>query len=562
MTKKHTLTDEAETTEMEDFADATYEEETVENVKAPGYRFFSVILLLIAVAGLLIAGMSKWFEAFKPLVTAGPGAWKASMLFVIIETFKGLFGGTSTVDFGLPADLPSYADNLEAVLSYVPLLIALAVVVSLVMTIAALASGKAAKGCFYVNAFFVFFSYGTMFVGMYGLRALCGAETLIDLTMAIIAGAALLVLIVNGLIKAKGFWVVNFLLLALGFASAYALFYETSYTLAQMDAAMGYNREGMELVSQICILVLSGLIMINCILAVFRLNARRGYGTICLLFLLQLAAAVAVTVVDITQNEVDPFWSNIMTLPGLLLLFSSLAAFLLALVGSAVRRGYKKAEAEFEEDEDTEEYEDLPELTDTTAEAPAAAAAAPAAETVPVVQQVYPAAPAANYPYPVTNIYMAAQPAPAPQPAPQAQPAPQPAPAPQQPASREMTEFEASMAALARGEQPAAKPAPQPAARPAAQPIPAPAPQPAAQQPAGKYTYDPFINSLTEEEKNEFGDLFISKKYGTSAYLPTYVIGGDNKDFFLKVFIYLGKFRTLISDSLLNKLYVYVNYGM
>ena len=109
-----------------------------------------------------------------------------------------------------------------------------------------------------------------------------------------------------------------------------------------------------------------------------------------------------------------------------------------------------------------------------------------------------------------------------------------------------MTEFEASMAALARGEQPAAKPAP----------------QPAAQQPAGKYTYDPFINSLTEEEKNEFGDLFISKKYGTNAYLPTYVIGGDNKDFFLKVFIYVGKFRTLISDSLLNKLYVYVNYGM
>ena len=37
--------------------------------------------------------------------------------------------------------------------------------------------------------------------------------------------------------------------------------------------------------------------------------------------------------------------------------------------------------------------------------------------------------------------------------------------------------------------------------------------------------------------------------------LPDYVVGGDNKEFFRKIFIYLGQYRDRIPDSLLAKMY-------
>ena len=74
-----------------------------------------------------------------------------------------------------------------------------------------------------------------------------------------------------------------------------------------------------------------------------------------------------------------------------------------------------------------------------------------------------------------------------------------------------------------------------------------------------QYTYDPFINTLTPSEKNEFGDVFIANMYGIHSYLPTYVIGGDNREFFQKVFIYLGRYRGYITQDLMEKIYAYVN---
>lgn len=204
----------------------------------------------------------------------------------------------------------------------------------------------------------------------------------------------------------------------------------------------------------------------------------------------------------------------------------------------------------------------------------------PAPGTTVIVQQ-----PAATQP--ATPIYavpfFAAPMAPAQQPAaaqPE-QPAPAPAEEPKPAAPAEdtpMSEFERSMAALARGIAP--EPAPAPAQAPgvtyqySSAPAPAYAPQsapyqaPAYSQPVAApkavydptpYTYDSFINMLTPQEKNEFGDLFIANRYGDLNYLPAYVIGGDNREFFRKVFIYLGKFRNHISPELLGKLYDYVS---
>jgi hypothetical protein len=39
--------------------------------------------------------------------------------------------------------------------------------------------------------------------------------------------------------------------------------------------------------------------------------------------------------------------------------------------------------------------------------------------------------------------------------------------------------------------------------------------------------------------------------------LPDYEVGGDNKEFFRKLFIYLGQYRDRMSQTLLMKMYQY-----
>ncbi len=71
--------------------------------------------------------------------------------------------------------------------------------------------------------------------------------------------------------------------------------------------------------------------------------------------------------------------------------------------------------------------------------------------------------------------------------------------------------------------------------------------------------FDAFLITLNEKEKNEFIDLYVLKCKGIMPEIPGYVVGGDNKDFFNKVFIYLGQYREKIPGDLLAKMY---NFSM
>ncbi len=68
-------------------------------------------------------------------------------------------------------------------------------------------------------------------------------------------------------------------------------------------------------------------------------------------------------------------------------------------------------------------------------------------------------------------------------------------------------------------------------------------------------SFDPFIAILNTEERNQFTELFILKFKGVMPEIPEYVVGGDNKEFFRKLFIYLGQYRDRIPDGLLSKIY-------
>ena len=68
-------------------------------------------------------------------------------------------------------------------------------------------------------------------------------------------------------------------------------------------------------------------------------------------------------------------------------------------------------------------------------------------------------------------------------------------------------------------------------------------------------SFDPFIAILDNEERKQFTELFILKWKGIMPEIPDYVVGGDNDEFFRKLFIYLGQYRDRIPDSLLAKIY-------
>jgi hypothetical protein len=84
--------------------------------------------------------------------------------------------------------------------------------------------------------------------------------------------------------------------------------------------------------------------------------------------------------------------------------------------------------------------------------------------------------------------------------------------------------------------------------------------QPVYTQPAPKKKYpsDKFIDTLTDTEKAEFSRLFLDDDL-TYDNIPVYVVQGDNEAFFSSIFLYLGKFRTILSDGLINKIYLQLN---
>ena len=68
-------------------------------------------------------------------------------------------------------------------------------------------------------------------------------------------------------------------------------------------------------------------------------------------------------------------------------------------------------------------------------------------------------------------------------------------------------------------------------------------------------SFDPFIATLNEDERNQFTEIFILRYHGMMPDIPDYQVGGDNAEFFRRIFIYLGQYRDRIPDALLAKIY-------
>ncbi|MGN0805140.1 MAG: hypothetical protein ACI4MS_07130 [Candidatus Coproplasma sp.] len=66
---------------------------------------------------------------------------------------------------------------------------------------------------------------------------------------------------------------------------------------------------------------------------------------------------------------------------------------------------------------------------------------------------------------------------------------------------------------------------------------------------------DKFLATLSEDEKNEFNEVFVAKSKGKIGNIPEYKVGEDNSDFFPAVFVYINRIRNICSDELLAKIY-------
>lgn len=519
-----------------------------------GYRVMALVLCLVAIGGLFLGLLGKFVSFLSPAIKAESlfgnqdAVLSSSALGLIIEWFSQLFKGTLGDFYSSALSLSASSFTQVLLMHAFILLIALSVVVSIVLAIVALASGKAAKKCMHAVAILTVLSYGSWFAFCYTISCIAvSAEGgqgfslwMFDIPAAIIAGVALLVLAITAIVEGKGRGVVNVVSLLLTLGTVFLFFFPETMTAAVSTMAIEgvLETKGTDLLFFISLLLVLALFAFNLYVSVIRTGAKKAYAFDCVRFGLQLIAVVLFVVSGLFVKELFGFESKTWLFSAKMfapisMIVATVLLFAIALTVTVALSLKKKRLAEARPVPVDETVTAVPEAQESAKE--------------PSTGFILVNAPVAEEPAAIETV---AAPA-----APETAAAPLLPPEPEAP----MSEFERRMQALAKGEAPAEE---------AEQPESVKYVYRAGQArssatsgdfaEAGQYTYDPFFGKLTAREKNEFGDLFISNKYGIQSYLPAYVIGGNNDEFFRKVFIYLGRFRRYISAELLDKLYRYV----
>ena len=476
-----------------------------------GYRLLAILVFLFTVGGLFlglapqIPGIGGVLGFLKPATRYSDGLFlSGSLLGHIAGKFAGF---TSYLDpiMGFLSNWTAGAKSIFELLVYA--MVAVAVVSALVCFIIACIpskTGKMTKNAAMCSAILAFLGYFGLFAWNYLWTVLGetpGFAGAFDLPSAIIAGIILVLLILTAIFRSKARGIMNMILLLFTLAAIFAVIYPATLPAIYVAGSLELIKTPSALFFGAALLFVLAMLTLTLIASVARLSKRK-YGFECFRFALLLVGVILMHVAFIVSNKESPwamFTSGMPQLiPTIVLLVASIGAFIIALL-CAILFGKKDKAAKAAKKEE--------------------AAATPAAEAAaPVV-----------------------------------------APAP-------LSAFERKMIVLA--EQGLPEDHPETEEEPAAEPVtftPRHALKKEEEEPEQSIydfencTYDPFISSLTNREKNEFGDVFIANKYGALSYLPVYVVGGDNSEFFRKVFIYLGRYRKNISSSLLDKMYQQIN---
>lgn len=312
-----------------------------------------------------------------------------------------------------------------------------------------------------------------------------------DIVLLAFAAAYFLIYFVLSAIRAGKASWLNLLLCLLTIGFAAALMYGVTECVKDLTVLFK-TKDAYKTV----IVVLFGVLAVALAISSFRMSRMKGYTFDLLRYILNFAIAIAAIVMTFIVKEFDS-----------LLLYAAIAAacalvqiILVSIVLSAKKKAAKKAAAKTVDETTTKSVEEAPEAQPVT-EAEMEKEAGVYAEAVRYEG------------YPETE-------------APEAQPLDAPAPQPYVFSHPEEEEVPANKSAAT-----------------------------ADYDFYNSRSFDPFIASLNSKEREQFTEIFILKYKGDTKNLPDYEVGGDNSEFFRKVFIYLGQYRDRIPDSLLGKMY-------
>ena len=460
--------------------------------------------LLLAVAGVAVVFL------LNVNVVVG-NAVKEMTLFTAI---KDLFGGASTSKlFGLPA-LATTACLAGIVAAIALYLLLLALALCVVFALVALFSGKKAPALVRLVAFFFTLGLMTYALVIYMYTTLTAGKATIDLYTLAPAGVGAFVYFVLAVAKVgKKAWV-NTIQLIFSIVAVGAL----AYILITYHK--DFNAGLKNLVSfRIASLAILGVAFFTILIGAIRMQTKKGLGFDLFRYILQLIVGGATCYVAITSKASEKMF--------LILAIVSAVVSLFQIVICILQKNSGKAKKEKKVKEKKEEK----------------------VEEEPVAEEPFAFAP----------VYEAPAPAPAP-----VYEMPAPAPAPAVVSAPVVEEsFEEKYPEYTVEEYAEAMPyegGPVEGVAVAEEVNPTFVAPPAQVQTAGydfynSKSFDPFIASLNETERNQFTELFILKYKGVMPELPDYEVGGDNKTFFRKLFIYLGQYRDRIPDGLLAKIY-------
>ncbi|MBQ8684787.1 MAG: hypothetical protein IJ514_01285 [Clostridia bacterium] len=458
-------------------------------------RIFALLLAAVSVAIVFL---------LKVNVIVGNAAQELTLFAAI----KDLFGGAAAYKlFGLPtlASTARFAGIGAAIALY---LLVLSIALSVIFALIALFSGKKAPALLRLVAFFFTLGFAAYAIVIYMYTSVAADKGVIDLYSIAPAAVGALIYFVLGVAKiGKKAWI-NAIQLLLSIAAMGAL----AYMLIKYGT--DFNKGVSPLVSfRIAVIAIVAVAFLSVLIGAIRLQTKKGLGIDLVRYILQLLIGGAACYVAIASKATDKTF--------LILTIAAAAVSLVQIVICVIqKKGCCKKAKKAAKAEKVEEEE----------------AAAPVEEAFAPVYEM-----------------------PAPAPAPMPMPAPMPtavaAPVVEAPVE-EFPDYVVEEYAEAMPYEGG----PVEGVAVAEEVNPTFVAPPAQVQTAGydfynSKSFDPFIASLNEAERNQFTELFILKYKGTMPEIPDYEVGGDNKSFFRKLFIYLGQYRDRIPDGLLAKIY-------
>ena len=522
-----TDTEEESSTESETYYDAEPEEDNSHAeppVRAGKYRAFSIIFFLLTAGGLFLGLLGKFIPWLSPTYYSGNTGLNNSLLGFFLTRMKGITSASFTA--------------LDAIAVVAAFVLLVTVLISVITLFISLFSARRARRAAALSGTVSLLSYTLAFLWAICVNSLTmpafSAEA-VDVPVALITLLLFVFMTVFAIVENGKAGIFSAGIYLFSVISCFALFFPGSFTESHFILLKTFSSNP---VYNSFVLAALAVILVTLVISVIAfLHRRRGILFI-LLSTLQLAAVLLLCIAGsgLGKNWSLQFFQNGALLPSLVLIFASLGAVLFAGLTLAVQRKQKQL-AEEEEDEDYTEadFYDTDEEDDTYDDSDEETETELPVDTDETEEDV------TDEDYRYSDGEGGEEPI-------------EPEPSHEE----EMSAFEREMFSLAEKgaeESPAEEenvpPAPQ-----YAPPAPPFRPVNVYTDPTMQYVYDPFINELTPEEKNEFGDLFIACKSGRYGDLPIYHIGGDNREFFDKVWIRYGLYD--MSPNLRDKIFNYL----